>query len=205
LGFIGASSGQNGPLWWAGVHRLHHKYSDTEADPHSPIHGLWISHVGWIFQAKNLVVPPGTMKDFERYPEVRYLERAFAPTVSIIVLAFALLRWQGLVALAVSTVALYHGTFFVNSICHVFGTSRHQTDDRSRNNWWVALLTLGEGWHNNHHHHQSSARQGFFWWEYDVTFYVLTLLSWLGIVWDLRPPTAASNENRTPKSRSPSP
>ena len=85
-----------------------------------------------------------------------------------------------------STVFLFHGTFTINSLAHVWGSRRYQTKDTSRNNWFLALLTLGEGWHNNHHHYMRSARQGFFWWEVDPTYYALVVLSWMQIVWDLR-------------------
>jgi stearoyl-CoA desaturase (delta-9 desaturase) len=91
----------------------------------------------------------------------------------------------------ISTILLYHATFLVNSLCHVLGGRRYQTKDESRNNWFVALLTLGEGWHNNHHHYQSSANQGFFWWEIDVSYYLLRMLGWIGIVWQIRKPAAA--------------
>jgi stearoyl-CoA desaturase (delta-9 desaturase) len=85
-------------------------------------------------------------------------------------------------------VLLYHGTFVINSLCHMIGTVRYATGDESRNSLLLALITLGEGWHNNHHHYQSSTRQGFFWWEIDISYYILTVLSWLGLVWDLRTP-----------------
>ena len=97
-------------------------------------------------------------------------------------------------AFFISTVVLYHGTFTVNSLAHIFGKRRFATEDNSRNNWFVALITLGEGWHNNHHHYASSERQGFYWWEIDMSHYTLKALSWVGIVWDLRtpPPELAS-------------
>ena len=85
-----------------------------------------------------------------------------------------------------STVLLWHDTFTIISLSHLFGSRRYETSDTSKNNWLLALLTLGEGWHNNHHHFMASARQGFFWWEIDITYYTLKMLSWFGIVWDLR-------------------
>ena len=106
--------------------------------------------------------------------------------------------WEGLlVGFILSTVILYHGTFAINSLAHVVGRRRYVTGDDSRNNWWLALLTMGEGWHNNHHHFQSSTRQGFRWWEVDMTYYLLTMLSWTGVVWDLRaPPDAVIRDER---------
>ena len=104
-------------------------------------------------------------------------------------------------AFFISTVVLYHGVFTVNSLAHVFGKRRFQTDDNSRNNWFVALLTLGEGWHNNHHYYAASERQGFFWWEIDISHYTLTALSWLGIVWDLHtPPPDLASDRRIPSA-----
>jgi stearoyl-CoA desaturase (delta-9 desaturase) len=98
---------------------------------------------------------------------------------------------------AVSTTLLWHGTFTINSLSHVFGSKRYVTTDESRNNLWLALITLGEGWHNNHHYYQRATNQGFFWWEIDVTFYVLKALSWVGLVWDLHtPPRHVRDNNR---------
>ena len=91
----------------------------------------------------------------------------------------------------ISTVALYHGTYAINSLAHVFGRQRYRTGDQSRNNGWLALITLGEGWHNNHHHYPASVRQGFYWWEIDITFYVLKLMAFCGLIWDLRTVPAA--------------
>ena len=96
--------------------------------------------------------------------------------------------WQMLVwGFFISTVAVYHGTYTINSLSHVFGRQRYKTGDASRNNPWLALITLGEGWHNNHHHYPASVRQGFYWWEFDITFYMLKLMSYLGVIWDLKP------------------
>jgi stearoyl-CoA desaturase (delta-9 desaturase) len=96
----------------------------------------------------------------------------------------------------VSTVALIHVTLMINSLAHVCGRRRYDTPDQSRNNWMLALLTLGEGWHNNHHHFPGSARQGFYWWEVDISFYLLKLMSWLGLVSDLKPVPASIRESR---------
>ena len=197
---LGCMSMQRGPLWWAANHRDHHKYSDTEEDPHSPVrHGLFWSHVGWVLFRPHDATDIEIMKDFFKYPELRLLERLhWIPSLCMLITLYLLDGWSGVVwGGVVSTVLLYHGTFLVNSICHVFGSRRYNTSDDSRNNAFVALLTLGEGWHNNHHHYMSSANQGFKWWEIDVSYYILWMLSVPRIVWDLRKPpdekTAASS------------
>jgi stearoyl-CoA desaturase (Delta-9 desaturase) len=190
LACLGCSAIQKGPLWWAANHRHHHKYSDQEDDPHSPVrHGLWWSHIGWVLSTKNDdQVDPNEIRDFSRYWELRLLERFhWAPGVVLAGLCLWIGGWSGVVwGFLVSTVLVYHATFLVNSVCHVLGRRRYETTDASRNNWWVALLTMGEGWHNNHHHYMSSVRQGFRWWEIDCTYYVLKLLSFPHIVWALR-------------------
>jgi stearoyl-CoA desaturase (Delta-9 desaturase) len=187
---LGCSALQKGPLWWAANHRQHHKHSDQEEDPHSPVrHGLWWSHIGWVLSTKNNdQVDLDEVKDFSKYWELRLLERFhWAPAVVLAALCYLIDGWSGVVwGGIVSTVLLYHGTFLVNSICHLLGYRRYQTTDESRNNWWVALLTMGEGWHNNHHYYMSSVRQGFKWWEIDMSFYVLKLLSLPRVVWGLR-------------------
>jgi stearoyl-CoA desaturase (Delta-9 desaturase) len=187
---IGCSALQKGPLWWAANHRQHHKHSDQEDDPHSPVrHGLWWSHVGWVLSTKNNDdVDLNEIRDFSQYWELRLLERFhWAPAVLLAGLCYLVGGWSGVVwGAIISTVLLYHGTFLVNSVCHLLGRRRFQTTDESRNNWWVALLTMGEGWHNNHHYYMSSVRQGFRWWEIDCSYYVLKLLSWPRVVWALR-------------------
>jgi stearoyl-CoA desaturase (delta-9 desaturase) len=191
LAFLGCTAMQKGPLWWAANHRHHHKYSDTEQDLHSPVkRGFWWSHLGWILSSDYNETDWDAIKDWTRYPELVWLNRLYwVPPLILGVLIWLVLGWAALiVGFFISTVLLYHGTFFVNSLCHVFGTRRYPTTDQSRNNWLVALLTLGEGWHNNHHHYQSAACQGFFWWEIDVSYYVLKGLEVFGVVWDVRRP-----------------
>ena len=201
--FIGAMSAQRGPLWWAAHHRNHHMTADSPEDPHSPRHkGFLWSHTLWFLSDRNFKTDEHRIRDFAKYPELKWLDRydILAP----ISLGFALFfiggylesahpemgvtSWQLLVwGMFVSTVILYHATYTINSLCHKFGTRRFKTKDDSRNNLWLALLTLGEGWHNNHHFFPGTVRQGFKWWEIDITFYVLKLMSWLGLVWDLKP------------------
>ena len=193
LGWIGASAVQRGPLWWAAHHRLHHKYSDTDKDVHSPItQGVWWSHVGWVLSPAEDAADHRDMKDFHRYPEIMWLDNFHAlPGILLAIACYLIDGWSGLLwGFLLSTIILYHGTFLVNSVCHIFGTRRYNTTDQSRNNFWVAIATLGEGWHNNHHHYMSSANQGFKWWEIDISYYTLKSLSLFGIVWDLRKPPA---------------
>jgi stearoyl-CoA desaturase (delta-9 desaturase) len=193
LAVLGCSATQKGPLWWCGTHRRHHAYTDREGDPHSPRDGFWYAHQGWVFDPHWGGTPREMIRDFARYPELEWLNRwhVVAP-LTLAVLCYAIGGFAGLVwGYSVSTVALWHATYSVNSIAHLFGSRRYETADTSRNNWWVALLTLGEGWHNNHHHYQASARNGFRWWEVDVTYYVLRGLAAVGVVWDLREPPAS--------------
>lgn len=202
FGLIGASAVQRGPIWWAAHHRHHHLHSDQPADVHSPVqHGFLWSHMGWFLSRRYFKADLSRVKDLMRYPELRFLDRFdIAVPVLLAVGVFALgavlhrtapqlgtNAWQMLIwGFFVSTVAVYHGTYTINSLSHVFGRQRYDTGDGSRNNAWLALITLGEGWHNNHHHFPSSARQGFYWWEFDVTYYVLKLMACCGLIWDVR-------------------
>jgi stearoyl-CoA desaturase (delta-9 desaturase) len=191
LAWLGCSALQKGPLWWASHHREHHRYSDTPEDPHSPHEtSFWWSHVGWILSEDHVATPWGAIRDWARYPELRWLDRNhWVPGIVLAVGCFLIGGWTGLVwGFVISTVLVYHATFAINSLNHLLGTRRYATSDDSRNNLFLALLTLGEGWHNNHHHYQSSANQGFFWWEVDISYYILRLLGCAGLVWDLRTP-----------------
>ena len=201
LAFLAQSSAQKSVLWWASKHRHHHLHSDTEEDVHSPRRkGFIYSHVGWIFAPKHDATDFEKVPDLARYPELVWLHRLeLAPAVSLAAFCFLIGGWSGLVVgFLWSTVLVYHGTFCINSLAHVSGSKRYVTGDDSRNNWLLALITMGEGWHNNHHAYQSSARQGFLWWEIDATFYILKALSWIGIVWDLKmpPQQVLRNEQR---------
>ncbi len=205
LAFLGASSAQKGPLWWAGQHRIHHRYSDEPGDIHSPRRGFWYSHQGWIFDPATNPTPLEGIRDFARYPELVWLNRFhFVAPLALILLCFAVGGLSGFVwGFAVSTTLLWHATYTVNSLAHVWGSRRYETGDDSRNNVWIALLTFGEGWHNNHHHYMASARQGFFWWEIDVSYYLLRALRALGLVWDLRePPTQVRDAVRAARADS---
>lgn len=204
MAFVAQSSAQRGALWWAAIHRHHHLHSDTPEDVHSPRHhGFFYSHVGWIFNQDNWKPDYGTIRDLAKYPELRWLDRFYlVPAVLLAVGCFVFGGWPGLfVGFFLSTVVLYHGTFAINSMAHEVGDQRYLTGDDSRNHWFLALVTLGEGWHNNHHHYQSSTRQGFRWWEIDITYYLLKMMSWTGLVWDLREPPEAIVRGEKPVGR----
>ncbi|MCC6525762.1 MAG: acyl-CoA desaturase [Polyangiaceae bacterium] len=199
LAFGGGTAAQKGALWWAGHHRHHHRHSDDELDIHSPRRGFWWSHVGWIVCAKYDATPTAAIEDMARYPELRWLDRYhLVPPVLLGAACLLCFGWSGLFGgFFLSTVILYHGTFVINSLSHVFGRRRYATTDTSRNSLLLALVTLGEGWHNNHHYYQRSTSQGFFWWEIDITFYVLKVLSWVGLVRGLHtPPKRVLDANR---------
>jgi stearoyl-CoA desaturase (delta-9 desaturase) len=191
LAFLAETSTQKGVLWWAAHHRDHHKYSDQPEDIHSPVqNSLWWSHVGWILSRKYIETKTDRIRDFAKYPELRFLNKHY--WIPPVVMAAVLIAIGGLPlaiwGYVVSTVLLWHGTFTINSLSHVFGSSRYPSNDASKNNFWLAMITMGEGWHNNHHFYQSTANQGWFWWEIDFSYYVLKMMSWLGLVWDLRTP-----------------
>jgi stearoyl-CoA desaturase (Delta-9 desaturase) len=203
FGILGASAVQRGPIWWAAHHRHHHRYSDKPNDVHSPgQQGLYWSHMGWFLSAKHFAPDLTRVKDLLAFPELRFLDRfdIFVPVMlGVAVLLFGVLLHHLAPGLGtsggqmlvwgffVSTVATYHGTYTINSLSHKFGSQRYRTNDESRNNLLLALLTLGEGWHNNHHHYPAATRQGFYWWEIDITYYLLKMLSFTGLIWDLQP------------------
>jgi stearoyl-CoA desaturase (Delta-9 desaturase) len=191
LAFFAQTTAQNSVLWWAAQHRNHHLYSDTPEDTHSPRRrGFLYAHVGWIFDPRHAKTDLVRVADLAAFPELVWLDRLeHVPAIFTAVVCFLIAGWSGLVVgFLWSTVLVYHSTFCINSLAHVFGKKRYVTGDDSRNNWLLALLTMGEGWHNNHHACQSSVRQGFRWWEVDATFYLLKALSWTGLIWDLKRP-----------------
>jgi len=191
LAVASQSTAQKSILWWAAKHRHHHLHSDTERDVHSPRHkGFWYSHVGWIFARRHDATDLVKVGDFACYPELMWLHKhELVPAIALALICLAIGGWPGLVVgFFWSTVLVFHATFCINSLAHVSGKKRYVTGDDSRNNWLLAIITMGEGWHNNHHACQSSVRQGFRWWEYDPTYYVLRLLSWMRVIWDLKTP-----------------
>lgn len=191
LAWLGCSALQKGPLWWAAHHRHHHKHSDQEPDLHSPaLRGFWWAHVGWFLCRRYKSTDRDAIRDFDAFPELRWLNTwHMVPGIVLAAGCWLIGAWDGLVwGFFISTVLLYHGTFAINSLCHVFGRVRYPTNDDSRNSLLLALVTLGEGWHNNHHYFAASTRMGFMWWEVDVTYYALKGLAAVGLVWDLRTP-----------------
>ena len=211
LAWLGCSAMQRGPLWWAAHHRIHHRYSDTPLDPHSPHETtFWWAHVGWVTTEDAVEAPWESIQDFRRFPELRWLDRFhWVPGIVLAAACYAIGAvaggWNGswgtlaflgagwsclLWGWLISTVLTYHATFSINSLSHLWGKRRYATSDDSRNNAVLALITLGEGWHNNHHHFQSSANQGFFWWEFDVSYMVIRRLEFAGLVWGVRTPGA---------------
>lgn len=210
---LGCTAGQRGPLWWAAHHRVHHRQPDTPSDPHSPGHrGFLFAHTLWFLTRRNFSSPAQYVKDWRRYPELVCLERLdWVPFVLFGVMCYALGEWLGEAygtsgaqflawGFCISTTVLYHATYTINSLAHKYGTRRFDTADDSRNNLWLALLTLGEGWHNNHHRYPASARQGFYWWEVDISYWLLRLLSAMAVVRELRP-VPASVLNGAPPAR----
>ncbi len=206
MALLGTLGIQKGPLWWAGHHRFHHRHSDEEKDVHSPLKGgFWWAHIGWLLAYNRDDTRWEEVKDLVRFPELRWLDRWYFGSTLLyaggtIALGVWLERAFGSTGVTwgqvfvwcflVSTVMLFHTTYLINSGAHMWGSRRFPTKDTSRNNLILALITLGEGWHNNHHRYPGSERNGFFWWEIDVTHYLLTMLSWTGLIWDLRRPPA---------------
>ncbi|HSS62872.1 MAG TPA: acyl-CoA desaturase [Gammaproteobacteria bacterium] len=203
MAVLGCTAGQRGPLWWAGHHREHHATADTSEDPHSPSHrGMWFSHTLWFLTRRSFALQEQRVRDWLRFPELKALERVdWLPFVLFGAGCYFLGAWLNHAAPAlgtdgpqmlvwgflISTVLLYHATYSINSLAHRFGSRRFDTEDESRNNFWLALLTLGEGWHNNHHRFPAAARQGFYWWEIDISYLLLRGLSAAGLIKDLRP------------------
>ena len=190
---VGTAAMQKGPLWWAGHHISHHKYTDRDGDPHSPaVSGFYHAHVGWfLHDARNETLPPTNpvVRAFGRVPEIAWLDRYYVVPPALFAVALYLaggypwLVW----GFSLATTTLAHATFSINTINHLWGTRRFATPDESRNNALTAFFAVGEGWHNNHHRYQRAARNGFYWWEFDPTWYVVTAMSWLGLAWNLQP------------------
>ena len=200
---LGNASAQRDALWWAAHHRHHHRQSDMPEDRHSPVqHGLLWSHSGWFTTRENFETDLSSIPDLARFPELRLLNRHdWLVPVLFGAFLYGLGSWLATVApslgtsgaqlfvwgFCISTTLLFHATFTINSLSHRFGTRRYATPDSSRNNVWLALITLGEGWHNNHHHYPHSVRQGFFPGEFDPSYAVLKCMERLGLIWNLRP------------------
>jgi len=204
LAVVAASSGQRGPIWWAVHHRTHHKYSDQDRDPHSPVKsGFWYAHIGWVLDQEKLATNLDDAKDLSKYSELVWLNKyhyifpyiSMATTYLIGEYTVVLgATGNGLSALVwvffLSTMLSLQATFAVNSLTHAqkhnfFNIRQFYTSDTTTNSWILCIPTMGASWHNNHHRYKNAARAGFYWWELDLSYIALKTLSWLGIVWDL--------------------
>jgi sn-1 stearoyl-lipid 9-desaturase len=187
--FCGTLACEGGPIAWIGLHRIHHKYSDTTTDPHDSNRGLWWSHIGW------MLVQNAANKEIDRYTKdisedkfYQFCEKYFIfIQVALGLILFAIGDWSWVIwGIFFRLVFVFHVTWFVNSATHKFGYQSHESNDNSRNCWWVALLTFGEGWHNNHHAYQFSARHGLQWWEIDLTWMTIKFLEIVGLAKNIR-------------------
>ncbi len=200
---LGATATQRGPIWWAAHHRHHHIHADSEEDSHSPRDGFWHSHLKWFLMKKNFATKSEYVKDLEKFPELKFIDRFdILFPILFAVLLFVLggmlqssypqldtSGWQLVIwGYFISTVLLSHITYCINSLAHVFGFRSYETKDDSKNNFLLAILTLGEGWHNNHHCSPGSVKQGFKWWQIDLSYYVLYMMDKVGLIWDLKYP-----------------
>jgi len=195
---------QNGPVKWVAVHRLHHAYSDRPQDPHSPNRGFWWAHVGWLLVYDELIDNwdryAKWAPDLARDPVHRFLNRTHGAYQFLLAgLLFAIGGWPFVVwGIFVRTVFVWHGTWLVNSAAHIWGYRTYRTGELSTNNWWVALITYGEGWHNNHHAYLSSAAHGLRWWEVDITYALIRLLKAVGLARDVRVATPQEQQPSVP-------
>ncbi|XP_077220063.1 fatty acid desaturase 5 [Tasmannia lanceolata] len=197
--YCGVQALQGNPLDWVSTHRFHHQYCDSERDPHSPLEGFWYSHISWFFDVESVVQKCGeasNVGDLEKQPFYRFIRRTYiAHPLALAVLLYAAGGFPFIVwGMGVRIVWVYHITWLVNSACHVWGRQSWNTGDLSRNNWWVAFLAFGEGWHNNHHAFEYSARHGLEWWEFDLTWYVVWLLQAIGLATDVKVPSHSQKQ-----------
>ena len=203
LAFLGCMAGEAGPISWVAAHRYHHANSDTEKDPHSPLKGFFWAHMGWLFGREKLLVDfEGCKKltpDMARDKVLVFLNNMhMLPAVILTVILYAIGGWSFIVwGIFVRSVLVYHSTWLVNSASHVWGYRSYKTTDFSKNNWWVALLSFGEGWHNNHHAFQRSARHGMRWWEIDLTYRTIQLMWVLGLASQIHLPVPAAVNGAT--------
>lgn len=210
---FGTLAGEGPPIMWVSAHRKHHRFSDQEHDPHSPRDGAWWSHMNWMFPRHGSQYwgqqyrqyAPDLLKD----PSLRLLDRTFLwwhLLMALIVFSTGSLVWNVHTGVSfvvwgmfVRLVYTLHVTWAVNSATHMWGYRTYETNDNSRNLWWVGLLAWGEGWHNNHHAFQRAARHGHQWWELDVTYLIIVLLERLGLAWNVvRKPATVEIDGRSP-------
>ncbi|MEO1430929.1 MAG: acyl-CoA desaturase [Cyanobacteria bacterium J06632_19] len=189
LAFCGTLACQGGPIAWVGMHRIHHLHSDQPLDPHDSNKGFFWSHIGWMFyHSPAFDDVPRFTKDIKDDPFYIFLEKnMLLIQIALGVLLLALGGWSFVVwGVFVRLIFVWHCTWFVNSATHKFGYQTYDAKDHSKNCWWVALLTYGEGWHNNHHAFQYSARHGLQWWEIDLTWMTIQLLQFLGLATNVK-------------------
>jgi sn-1 stearoyl-lipid 9-desaturase len=189
--FCGTLAMQGGVIWWVGLHRHHHLHSDESIDHHDSSKGFWWSHMGWMmYDVPAEADVPRFTKDISEDKFYQFLDKYFLPVQILFALflyaigGWSFVCWGTFFRLAI----VYQTTWLVNSATHMFGYRTFSTKDNSRNCWWVALLTYGEGWHNNHHAHQYSARHGLAWWELDQTWLTIRLLQLLGLATKVKLP-----------------
>ncbi|CAD5949323.1 Palmitoyl-monogalactosyldiacylglycerol delta-7 desaturase, chloroplastic [Planktothrix tepida] len=197
--FCGTLACQGGPIDWIGLHRLHHQYSDQEQDPHDSTKGFWWSHLGWmLFHTPADEQIPRYTKDIADDPVYLFFQKYFLVIQVIFgVLLYLIGGWSFVVwGIFFRVVVMFHCTWFVNSATHKFGYQTYESGDSSRNCWWVAVVTYGEGWHNNHHAFQYSARHGLQWWEIDLTWMTISLLQALGLAQKVKLPPANAEAQR---------
>ncbi|XP_007023198.2 PREDICTED: palmitoyl-monogalactosyldiacylglycerol delta-7 desaturase, chloroplastic [Theobroma cacao] len=192
--YCGVQALQGNPIDWVSTHRYHHQFCDSDRDPHSPIEGFWFSHMSWLFDTDTVVErcgEPTNVGDLRQQPFYKFLQGTYIlHPIALGVLLYALGGFPFLVwGMGVRIVWVYHITWLVNSACHVWGKQAWNSGDLSRNNWWVALLAFGEGWHNNHHAFEYSARHGLEWWQLDMTWCVIKFLQVIGQATEVKLPT----------------
>ena len=183
---FGSMAVEGPALEWAATHIKHHAHSDREGDPHSPVEGFWHAHMGWMFN-RSFADPNIYCRNLVKDPIVVFVSRTFIFWVILsLAIPFAIGGWTGLLWGGLVRIFLtHHVTWSVNSVCHTFGKREFETRDKSRNEWIVGLLGLGEGWHNNHHAFPRSAFHGLHWWQFDLSGYVIWTLERLGLVRDV--------------------
>jgi len=206
LVIAGALAAQGGPLFWVSTHRIHHKSTDQVGDPHNSQLGFWWSHMGWLldsnadFKIQPIFIPDLLEKRWLQWLDRNFLLVQFTLALLLFVItylfagiysAFAMLIW----AIPLRIIAVLHSTWLTNSAAHLWGYRSFNTPDNSTNCWWVALLTLGEGWHNNHHAFPYSARHGLQRWEWDPSWYLILALQKIGVAWDVKLPAVAMGKS----------